>query len=90
MEILLVLGGFGLRKTKPIQTQSYLAPRSFGGRKTKLKKQSQFTGGANGANSYMKGIYGNKLPCRAGKKQTQSNPIYSILLNWCLFALICS
>jgi len=27
MGILMIFGGFGQRKTKPIQSQSYLAPR---------------------------------------------------------------
>jgi hypothetical protein len=45
-----VLGG---KKTKPI----YLAPSIAGGRKTYLKKQSQFAGGQIGASSYSKGYY---------------------------------
>jgi hypothetical protein len=42
MEIIMVFGGFERRKTKPIQTQSYLAPRFIWGLKRSLKKQSQF------------------------------------------------
>jgi hypothetical protein len=38
MEILAISGGFMRRKTNPI----YLAPSTAGGRKTYLKKQSQF------------------------------------------------
>ena len=35
------------RKNKAKQTQSWLAPSTAGGQKTDLKKQSQFTSGAN-------------------------------------------
>jgi len=34
-----------------------------------LKKQSQFSGGQIGANSYLKGNYGNKPACRAQKNK---------------------
>jgi len=33
--------------------------------KTKLKKQSQFSGGQIGVNSFLKGNYGNNIPCGA-------------------------
>ena len=63
-------------KTKPIPSQSLLASSTAGGRKTNLKKQTQFVKGvlknkANlpagqiGVNLYLKGDYGNISPCGA-------------------------
>jgi len=39
-----------------------------------LKKQSQFSGGQNGVNSFLKGNYGNKPPCGARKNKANSKP----------------
>ena len=72
MEIFMVFGGFGQRKTKPIQSQfvriAYCVMRIA---KRHLKKQSQFVSARIGVNSFMEGNYGNKRACGAEKKQSQ-------------------
>jgi hypothetical protein len=44
-----------------------------------LKKQSQFAGGVYGTNSYMKGTYGNKPPCRAEKNKANQSQFIIVL-----------
>ncbi|HCO95174.1 MAG TPA: hypothetical protein DIU00_14685 [Phycisphaerales bacterium] len=57
-----------LGENKAKQTQSYLAPRFIWGLKTPdLKKQTQFVSARIGANSFLKGIYGN-MPVGGGEK----------------------
>jgi hypothetical protein len=67
MGVLVFLGGFGQRKTKPI----FISPQTYAGG---LKKQSQFSPGSIGIKPYLKGDYGNKSHRGSRENKANSKP----------------
>jgi len=50
--------------------------------KRNLKKQSQFVGGQNGTNSYMKRSYDNIQSCTTQKNKANPNPIKARIVDY--------
>jgi len=81
MEILMILSGLGLRKTKPNKANIRKVKRKKAKGKIRvnpellrmvvLKKQSQFSSGQIGVKSYMKGKY-EETP-RFGRRKNKAN-----------------